>query len=76
MRPLNIANLIIMGFTANEDCVIARKHSHSLVIPAQAGIPFLRLRGKVGWGGHIFFWVPACAGTTKYFLPNTPKFCI
>ena len=67
MRPLNIANLIIMGFTANEDCVIARKHSHSLVIPAQAGIPFLRLRGKVGWGAY-FFLGPRLRGDDEIFF--------
>src|ERR1035437_8240242 len=32
------------------------------VIPAQAGIPFPRLRGKVGWGQKS--WTPASVGVT------------
>ncbi len=33
------------------------------VIPAKAGIPFPRVRGKVGWG----HWTPAFAGVTILF---------
>ena len=48
--------------------VAARQNKkRNLAIPAQAGIPSLRLRGEAG-GGNVPFgtvlWVPDCAGTT------------
>ena len=44
--------------------VALAKESLKNVIPAQAGIPFPRPWGKVGWGRQSS-WAPAFAGATN-----------